>query len=465
VLFTEPVFALFFAVALFVHWFALSTNTSRKVFLVAASYVFYAWWEWHFVALLVGMTVANFGLGIAVERGKRWALPLGVFANLGLLGVFKYFNFFTESFSDLMDSIGLPANQVTLTLTLPVAISFITFEAVSYLIDIRRGELPAERSLLDLSLFFAFFPRLVAGPIVRPSRFLPQLKQIQDRRDIDWRSSIGLFIVGYVKKAIVANSVASEVDKAFADPSSLSSAAVFVAVLLYAVQIYGDFSGYSDMAIASGRMLGYDLDRNFDAPYLSPSLEVFWRRWHMTLSSWLRDYLYISLGGNRKGVTKTYRNLFLTMVLGGLWHGSSWNFVVWGALHGGGLAVNRWWTRRPNHRQASDVGRIGTMLLTFWFVCLCWIFFRAPDFTTAWEVTQRFVLPVGGPSEGLVWYALVVAGIAAMVHVWAYANREALTRWWSELSPVSMAATTGLAIPVILSVVPPVTAPFIYFQF
>ena len=298
---------------------------------------------------------------------------------------------------------------------LPVGISFFTFHGLSYVIDIYRGRIKPNRSPLDFFLYMAFFPQLVAGPIVRASMFMPQLRSARSVSMRRFKFLIALFLVGFFKKAIISDSIAPTIDQMFAAPQLFDAHAHVLGVVLYAVQIYCDFSGYTDMAIAVAGMLGYRFPQNFNAPYLATSITDFWRRWHMSLSSWLRDYLYISLGGNRHGELKTYRNLLLTMGLGGLWHGASWNFLVWGIMHGTALSAERFWHEHasPRHRSAAPGAQVAPGLdiaglaatgakwvLTFGFICAAWVLFRSQSFAdSAYILGSIFGLEVGRQPE------------------------------------------------------------------
>ena len=358
-LFVEFRFLLFFLGAFLVYW-TLGNGTARKAWLLLCSYVFYAAWDWRFLGLVLASTLIDYFVGRGLSRERRpkirTALVLtSVVGNLGILGFFKYWNFFAQSGGELFDWLGIPYHpQVLSSLVLPVGISFYTFQTLSYSIDVYRGKLQPTRSLLDLALFVGFFPQLVAGPIVRASKFLPQLGRIHVFEQIEFRRWLVLFLVGFFKKACISDNLAPIVDRYFAQPEAYTALAAWTAVLFFAVQIYCDFSGYSDMAIACAGMLGYRLGENFDAPYLASNITAFWRRWHISLSSWLRDYLYIPLGGNRGSRLTMYRNILLTMILGGLWHGARWNFVIWGALHGIALIAHKEWQRRRARRSPEQ---------------------------------------------------------------------------------------------------------------
>ncbi len=354
-LFPTVAFAVFFVVAFTVSWLLRPTYRAWLWVMTGLSLVFYGWTDSRFVWLLVASIVVNWGFGQAVDRsvgpdGERTPLSTNlvraaVVANLGFLGFFKYYGFFVDSFRDALDAVGLGTSPAVLEIALPIGISFFTFHALSYVIDIGRGQLRPMR-LDELALYMSFFPHLVAGPIVRASEFQPQLQVRSDPRRIPSGEAFRLIAFGLFKKVVVSSYLATElVDPVFGAPGAHGPLELLVGVYGYAIQIYADFSGYTDIAIGCALLLGIRFPQNFNAPYRALSLQDFWRRWHMTLSRWLRDYVYIPLGGNRRGVRRTYINLALTMVIGGLWHGAAITFVVWGAIHGGFLALERFVAR------------------------------------------------------------------------------------------------------------------------
>ena len=308
--------------------------------LLIASYVFYGFWDWRFLALLFVSTVVDYNLALLIEKsespGERKALlAASICVNLGILGFFKYFGFFAESFASLLNSFGFQSSTPFFNIVLPVGISFYTFQTMSYTIDVYRRKLPATRNFFDFALFVSFFPQLVAGPIERATKLLPQVLQPRKFSQSNFVEGFYLIILGLFKKVVIADNMAPIVNYIFSrDVSTLSGAEVLVGVYAFAFQIYGDFAGYTDIARGVAKWLGFDLMLNFRMPYFATSPSDFWQRWHISLSSWLRDYLYIPLGGNRQGTLLTYRNLMLTMVLGGLWHGAAWTFVAWGFFHG-----------------------------------------------------------------------------------------------------------------------------------
>ena len=467
-LFTEPVFFLFFAAVFAVAWLERSLRR-RKLWLLAASYLFYAGWDWRFLSLIALSTVVDFAIGLALERSARAAsrrslLVASLGINLGLLAVFKYYGFFVDSAVGLLSALGLePAARVP-EIVLPVGISFYTFQTLSYTIDVYRGRLAPVRSFTDFALFVSFFPQLVAGPIVRAADFLPQLESRPRWRDVAVRRNLALFLVGFVKKACIADGVAPFVDRVFAAPATFTALAIWTAVALYAVQIYCDFSGYSDMAIACAGLLGYRLAPNFAFPYLASSVADFWRRWHVSLSTWLRDYLYVPLGGSRGSRLATHRNLLLTMLLGGLWHGAAWTFVAWGALHGLALAAHREWRRLSAGRRPSlPGGRVLATALTLHWVLLTWIFFRAQSFADAAVLGRAFLLFHSPGPRALDPALLGLAALLLAVHLLSAGRRveEAVER----LPDWAFAGGYGAAAALVAFFLPLRTDAFIYFQF
>jgi alginate O-acetyltransferase complex protein AlgI len=465
-IFTELRFLLFFVVVFGVYW-ALHWNTPRKIWLLGASLFFYAAWDWRFLPLIVGSTLVDYAAGLFMERSagrsrKAW-LWVSLIVNLGALGLFKYFGFFSHNLVQLAHALGAEVSEPTLRLVLPLGISFYTFEKMSYTIDIYRGSLRPTRNPLDLLLFVCMFPRLVAGPIMRASDLLPQFESRRLFAQVNVRACLTLFLMGYFKKACVSDTIAPAVDQFFAHPLAYTSLSAYTAVLLYAAQIYCDFSGYTDMARACAGLLGFDFLENFRWPYLAANITDFWRRWHISLSSWLRDYLYISLGGSRGSRLFTCRNLMLTMLLGGLWHGAAWTFVVWGGLHGLALVVHKGWTRWVRIPQSIAVpSMVAGTLLTFAFVCLCWVFFRATDFATAMKTLRSLSLGSRGTAElstRYLWILLALAGL----HL-ASAN-DRLSNALSRVPTWAYAIGFGVAAAILSALTPPGVRPFIYFQF
>jgi D-alanyl-lipoteichoic acid acyltransferase DltB (MBOAT superfamily) len=474
-LFPTVTFAIFFMIVLPVSWLLMPKPARWKLFMLVASYYFYGYWNWRFILLLVASTLGNQLFARLIHRSdddrrRRIFLAAAVAMNLGVLGYFKYYDFFVSSGQNLLRNVGISVSPEIVAITLPVGISFFTFQALSYVIDVyRRNFEPV--GLLDFAVYLSFFPHLVAGPIVRAAEFLPQLKERHDPRRVDGSRAFFLIAGGLFKKVVIANFLATSiVDNVFASPGRHSGYETLVAVYAYAVQIYADFSGYTDIAIGLALLLGFRFPQNFDAPYTSRSLQDFWRRWHMTLSRWLRDYLYIPLGGNRRGRLLTYRNLMLTMVLGGLWHGAAWTFVVWGAIHGSVLAFEHW---RHEERIARGLPepadtvmrRVFDRFLTFNIVCLAWVFFRADSFSNAGAVLSRVMFHWGGHAALVTpWVLLAIAvGIGAQ-YIPTRAIAHAMSQF-SRLSPVAQGVALGVGLLFINALGPRGVAPFIYFRF
>ena len=351
-LFPTMTFALFFVVVLGVSWRLNDRPLQWRLFVLASSYVFYGWWDPVFCLLLAGSTVGNHLFVHAIhrsrsDRGARTWMALGVAANVILLGFFKYYGFFVDSLLAALEPFGMAPTAILVKVVLPIGISFFTFCAISYLVDVYRQE-QEPIPLLDFAVYLSFFPHLVAGPIVRVSEFAPQLRRLRNPDAIDTTRAARLICRGLFKKVVIANYLGTAiVDPVFLAPGQSTNWELAVGAVAYAVQIYADFSGYTDIAIGIALMMGIKFPDNFDQPYSATSIQEFWRRWHMTLSRWLRDYVYIPLGGNRGGERAEMRNLVATMAIGGLWHGANWTFVIWGFYHGFGLAAERWWKERP----------------------------------------------------------------------------------------------------------------------
>jgi alginate O-acetyltransferase complex protein AlgI len=401
----------------------MPTRTSRQALILLSSAIFYAaGTPWHLFVLALPALI-DYACALKIEGAadtaerKRW-LRLSVVSNLGLLGYFKYADWFIDSFAKLFG-----ASTVPLGIALPIGISFFTFKTLSYTIDVYRREIPACRSLWRYAMFVSYFPELVAGPIVRASVFLPQLERKLER---SWaRTSVGLqlILLGVTKKLFVADRLATLVNPVFSTPEAYSQGTVISAVIAYSLQIYCDFSGYSDMAIGVSRIIGFDLPENFNMPYLATSITEFWRRWHITLSQWLRDYLYVPLGGNRNGQRRTYVNLLLTMLLGGLWHGAAWTFVVWGLLHGVALAVHKLWSSVP--QRESLASKIAGWAITYAFVSLAWVFFRASDFGAAATIIRKvFGFDTGGATWTYLPLYLLIPPVILAHLIGAYAAKR-----------------------------------------
>jgi alginate O-acetyltransferase complex protein AlgI len=469
VLFPTATFAIFFLIVLPLSWLTMPRPHRWRPFMIVASYVFYSWWNWHFVFLLAASTLWNHTFAVAIHRARvqsqrKLLLTLAVAGNVAALGYFKYYDFFVSSGDNMLAVLGLDLPFSVRTIVLPVGVSFYTFMAISYVVDTYRGDF-VPVSLEKFATYLSFFPHLVAGPIVRARELIPQFDTPRDPRAVDTSRAFYLIATGLFKKVVIANYLAGAiVDKVFAAPGEHSSLEILVGVYSYAVQIYADFSGYTDIAIGVALLLGFRFPQNFNSPYAAYSVQDFWRRWHMTLSRWLRDYVYIPLGGNRKGSSRTYVNLMATMLIGGLWHGAGWTFVIWGALHGTYLVVGR---LRHGPDEAPPVGPAlwRRRFVTFQLVCLAWIFFRADSFHTAIDLITGLFTQWGQPSP-LVTFPVLLAiavGIGSQ-YLPARIPRELMERF-SRLPVVAQAGVLALGLMVTSVMGPEGVAPFIYFRF
>ncbi|QDU71884.1 MBOAT family O-acyltransferase [Mucisphaera calidilacus] len=437
-------------------------RSGRSLFLIGMSYLFYWWWSIPLSLLLVFSTVVDYSAALIIDNARhtltrRLALLASLTANLGMLALFKYADFFVTSVNTALDQSLLP----TLNLVLPLGISFYTFQTMSYTIDVFRGQLRASRNPLDVALYVCFFPQLVAGPIVRADTLIPQFRK---HPEADWqqvRSGIAQILWGLAKKVYIADSMAHVANEAYSNPGQMSGLALVFATYAFAVQIYCDFSGYSDIAIGSARILGFELPVNFRSPYLACSIREFWRRWHISLSTWLRDYLYIPLGGNRGTLLRTQVNIMITMLLGGLWHGAGWNWVVWGGLQGLFMIAERLSGMSEQH-PPQLFWKLTRWLVTFHLVCVSWVLFRAANLDDALVVFERIATLADGLSFDLTRpaAALAILLLAELIDV-----RRHVTGW-IQRSPTTCLWVTLAAILILILTYKDATNPeFIYFQF
>ena len=456
-------FAIFFPLMLGLSWLLMPRPRIWKPFVLAASYAFYGAAGWKFCLLLGAVTLGNQLAAKLIHRAegedaRRRILWAAVTLDLLLLGAFKYYGFFAQEINGVLRSFGLGLSAPLVAIAIPLGVSFFTFQAISYVVDVHRRRIEPGTTM-DVALYLSFFPHVVAGPIVRAKEFLPQLATPRSRHDVPVGAGIGLIALGLVKKVAIADYLAREVvDPVFSVPSAYAAPDVALASYAYAAQIFCDFSGYTDIAIGAALLMGFVFPQNFHRPYSAVGFQEFWRRWHMTLSRFLRDFLYIPLGGNRGGKFKTARNLMLTMLLGGLWHGAAWTFVLWGALHGGGLVAERALSGRVR------APRWFGWLITFHLVVLGWILFRSPDLGTAGDMLAGLADP--GPAT--LWTAPAVAAVLLVVGL------QLLPERWIERVRLRVEAQppvvlgTGLAVIVmfVAATVPSQgVPPFIYFQF
>ncbi len=462
-LFPTIQFALFFPVVLALSWALMSRPWLWKPFILVASYIFYGYASWRFCLLLAGITLGNQAAAKLVhrvrDRAARWIVGVIVALDLGVLAIFKYYGFFAENLQRTFDQLGIPMPLPLLAIALPVGVSFFTFQAISYVVDVKRG-LVVPASFIDFAVYLSFFPHLVAGPIVRAREFLPQLKRPRDPRRVAVGSGLTLIGMGLVKKVVIADYLArTVVDPVFAVPEAYSAPDVWLGAYAYAAQIYCDFSGYTDIAIGLALLMGYVFPQNFLSPYRAIGFRDFWRRWHMTLSRFLRDFLYIPLGGNRNGRVQTYRNLFLTMLLGGLWHGAAWTFVLWGAFHGVGLCVE--------HALGKRVERVPVWVrwfVTFHLVVFAWILFRSQSLDLVGQML-RSAVTLGPPT---LWTPAALAAVIMVIGLQLLPGGivERLQVRIERLRPAVLAPALTVVILLVAATVSDLgVAPFIYFRF
>ncbi len=396
-------FAIFLPIVFIVYWFITNRNLKLQNFIIVlASYVFYGWWDWRFLSLIIFSTIIDYSVGLRFSNTtkpseRKFLLMISLAINLGLLGFFKYFNFFIESFNAAFASAGIHTNMSSLNIILPVGISFYTFQTMSYTIDIYRNKIEPTKNILAFMAFVSFFPQLVAGPIERASHLLPQFLK---NRKFDYKkasSGIKLIAWGFFKKVVIADNAAQLVNEIFKNYPNESYISLIVGTILFAFQIYCDFSGYSDIAIGLGRILGFDLMYNFKFPYFSSNIREFWNRWHISLSSWFRDYIYIPLGGNKVSQYRVLFNTFCVFVLSGFWHGANWTFVFWGFLHAlFFMPIILLRDRFPKENFSMNIKRLSFIFANFGLVCLAWVFFRAENIQDAFLYLRQIFTLTGG---------------------------------------------------------------------
>lgn len=402
-LFNSLPFAVFLPIVFAVYWALHNSLRSQNIMLLTASYIFYGWWDARFLSLIVASTVVDYLLGqylaVATNALKRkLLLTASMIFNLGLLGVFKYYNFFMENFMEIANSVGLHTNPILLKIALPVGISFYTFQTMSYTIDIYRKQLEPTKDFIAFAAFVGYFPQLVAGPIERASNLLPQMSK---RRYFDYQKAVDGMrqaLWGFFKKVVIADAVAPLVDQAFGDPSGFSAIALITGALLFSIQIYCDFSGYSDIAIGISKIFGIDLMQNFRTPYFSRDIAEFWRRWHISLSTWFRDYLYIPLGGSRGSTALKVRNTFAIFIVSGFWHGANWTFIIWGLINALLFLPLLLAKRNRSNLNDAEISDLHRILLTFSITTIAWIFFRADSLSHAIDYLQNIAIWNSGKS-------------------------------------------------------------------
>ena len=473
-IFNSLAFAIFLPVVLALYYLLPFKGQNRM--LLAASLFFYAWWDWRFLGLLALTILIDFYASHAVyratnhKRKKQWML-ISIISNISVLVIFKYSNFFVQSFAVFLTKLGFSVTAPILQLVLPIGISFYTFMSMAYVIDVYRGELKPTPHLFDFALFVCYFPHLVAGPILRAPQLLPQLTKERKIKLEQIRDGVALIVIGYVRKVAIADILAPMVSGAFSEIDALGSGDLILRMYLFAIQLYGDFAGYSDIARGVSKLFGIELNLNFATPYLSQNITEFWRRWHISLSSWLRDYVYIPLGGNRKGKFRTYLNNFLTMLIGGLWHGANWTYVVWGGLNGIYLGIHKAYLDLTGKSQKQSLEpakwTIATPFKVFFIFTLAafaFIIFRSPNISSATRYIHKMFAFHGGITRmGTSAFILPFVLLAFAIDIAQY------TRWGERFiarSPLwKRAFVLGLLFALVLAAGADNSQPFIYYQF
>ncbi|MGB0981439.1 MAG: MBOAT family O-acyltransferase [Winogradskyella sp.] len=425
-LFNSIEFLIFLPIVFVLYWFVFNKSLkAQNILVLAASYLFYGWWDYRFLSLILLSTIVDYAIGISIYNSKKtnikkWLLLLSVVFNLGVLGFFKYYNFFVDSWVELASAIGYEITSLwTLNIILPVGISFYTFQTMSYTIDIYRKNLEPTKNFISFASFVSFFPQLVAGPIERATHLLPQILK---KREFNYQQSVDglrLIIWGLFKKVVIADSLAPLVNDIFANYQDCSGATLWLGAIYFAFQIYCDFSGYSDIAIGISKLFGFELMSNFKFPYLSRNIGEFWRRWHISLSTWFRDYLYIPLGGSKKGKWLSFRNILIIFSVSGFWHGSNWTFIAWGFIHAMLYVpsfvfnTNRKYTSSivAEHTLFPTIKEVFQIATTFFFVTIAWVFFRSDSITIALEYVKGMFLNFSTSSqyiEGLIYVFIII---------------------------------------------------------
>lgn len=454
----------------------LSSDVRKQnFFLLISSYIFYAFWDWRFLFLIFLSSCIDYVAGIKIGESKSqklrkiW-LQISIVSNLSLLGIFKYYNFFAESFSEMMTYFSWVPNDLTLNIILPVGISFYTFQSLSYTIDIYRSDFEPTKNIVSFFTFIAFFPQLVAGPIERSYALLPQIENPRFITKQSINEGIVQLLVGLFRKLVIADTLGVYVDQIYDNIAYQNAMTIFLATFFYAFQIYYDFAGYTDIAIGTAKLLGFKFTQNFNLPYFSSSLTEFWRKWHISLSTWLRDYVYITLGGNRGGFLLTCRNILFTMLLGGLWHGSSWNFLIWGGIHGIFLCAEKTFI----HKQPFVTFKVTNLLyyarifITFFIIMLSWVFFRSVDLETALLAFRKIIsLDFSSPrlfNINLTTNIAFVLFVGISLDYYLFKNRLHLESWGSRFSTICLTILCSTMVLLIFLFYSTSTN-FIYFQF
>ena len=476
-LFNSLEYLIFLPIVFLTYWFLLKKSVfGQNVFILLVSYIFYGWWDWRFLGLIAFSTIVDYTIGLALQRStnlqkRKILLATSLIVNLGLLGFFKYYNFFVDSWIDAFSSLGIEMQSSTLNIILPVGISFYTFQTLSYTIDVYRRNLEPTTNFINFASYVAFFPQLVAGPIERATNLLPQFNEKRNFNEEQAISGVNLILWGLFQKVVIADSCAPYVNSIFENYQDMNTLSLALGAFYFAFQIYGDFAGYSNIAIGSARLLGFDLMRNFNYPYFSRDIAEFWRRWHISLSTWFRDYLYIPLGGSRGSRSNQLRNVLIIFIVSGFWHGANWTFIFWGALHAiffiPVLLLN---SNRKNldqvamNRLLPKFREIGQMLVTFSLTCLAWIFFRADSVTVALDYLKRLFIDLSFGIEylSIERYNVEMVLIILILIVFEWFNRthehpfHGRWKWFKITAVILMLLTLGVYSN---------EQDFIYFQF
>lgn len=475
-LFNSISYFFFLPVVFAIYWLLSARRSAQNIFLLAVSYFFYGCWDYRFLFLLIFSTALDYFSGIRIvdartQGWKKFWLWLSISINLGFLGVFKYYNFFAASFSELLSQAGFHVNPGYINVVLPVGISFYTFHGLSYVLDCYRGRMGAVKNVVDYSLFVSFFPLLVAGPIERATHLLPQL---QRARKFDYAAaSDGMrrILWGLFKKVVIADSCAAYVNDIFGSEQHWNPATLALGAILFAVQIYGDFSGYSDIALGTARLFGIDLLRNFAFPYFSRDIAEFWRRWHISLSSWFRDYVYIPLGGSRVSIFRQILNTFVIFLLSGFWHGANWTFVFWGLLNAIYFMPLLLMKRNRSNLETVASGKMlpslrefAQMLTTFMLVCCAWIFFRAASLSAGWHYLKGIFVPQSSAFKPVP-IALLLPVVVMFVGEWLQREKSHAMEIGGRIRFAWMRWTIYLVLGVWIGMYFGGSETFIYFQF
>jgi D-alanyl-lipoteichoic acid acyltransferase DltB (MBOAT superfamily) len=484
VLFNSLSFLIFLPVVYVLYWFVCrKTLRSQNLLMLAASYFFYGWWSWKFLALLALSTLLDYVYGFSVASSNRRKakifLWLSVANNLGILGVFKYYNFFATQLDSGLQHLGLHVNLTLLNVALPIGISFYTFHGMSYVFDIFRGKQKPVSNFVDYAVFVSFFPLLVAGPIERANHLLPQVQRRRLFSNSQAVEGCRLIVWGMIKKVVIADSLAGMVNHAFNNYEHMTGVSLILSAIAFSFQIYGDFSGYSDIAIGTAKLFGFELLSNFKFPYFSRDIAEFWRRWHISLSSWFRDYLYIPLGGSKEGKSKAVRNTFIIFVVSGFWHGASWNFIIWGGIHACLFLPLLLSNRNRKHagsvvaedRLLPNFKEVRQMLMTFTFVTIAWVFFRAHGLEQAVGYLKQIVVSFRHPGQIL----FIPDELSAFIYIipmlildWGFRRDERKLHLGISLAiarPVRLALYNFLVLLIAYYIIKSSSQQFIYFQF